>query len=142
MRYHLRFNNFHRSTLAATKTLIRGWGDSTEEQRWQKMNVWLDDVSRVYGMIRPTLGKTASHSGCYYINLNKIEIPHASVVTLLHEFRHAMQRQRVGRACEARDVEDDARAWSLSLYWKVAPRALTRLVNEGRVLHTTPSDFQ
>ena len=75
---------------------------------------------------------------------NEIHMAYPSIVTLIHEFRHAMQAQ--GKADVAitdnlNKVEDDARAWSLSIYYKVAPRMFRRLVREGKIFHITPDDL-
>jgi hypothetical protein len=39
------------------------------------------------------------------------------------------------------DVERDARAWSLSLYYKVRPKLFKRLVKERRIFHIDPTIF-
>jgi hypothetical protein len=66
---------------------------------------------------------------------------HPSVITLIHETRHALQAKEKGAAMITQDVERDARAWSLSLYYQVRPNLLKRLVREGRVFHIYSTVF-
>lgn len=134
MTYHRRFRNHHRKTVDATRRLIHEWGRVGVEAQWHKSRRWLDEVSAVYEVPTPTLHRQphGAGSGYYMISTNSIHMPHPSIVTLLHEFRHAYQHSRPERMVA--DVEDDARAWSLSLYYKVAPRTLRRLAREGKVL--------
>jgi hypothetical protein len=132
MKYHKKFRNIDLRTRRLTKNLLRGWKDCDAEQRMDKMHTWLDGASSIYRMEPPRLNlDRGSGHGCYYPGRNTIHVPYPSVVTLLHEFRHAMQHQKgAGRGV---DIEDDARAWSLSLYYLVAPRTLTRLGSEGAI---------
>jgi len=55
----------------------------------------------------------------------------------LHEFRHHYQHHR--HNVEFGAMEDDARAWSLSLYHTVAPRRFRYLVENNMVIHLDPS---
>lgn len=112
---------------------------------------WLNLVSEHYNMEVPAVVHNPHAGAGYYLGLvNEIHMSKPSIITLLHEFRHAMQAQgkagpsfRPDLPEDARGgVEDDARAWSLSLYYAVAPRTLKRLVTEGRVFHTSPADFR
>jgi phage replication-related protein YjqB (UPF0714/DUF867 family) len=77
-----------------------------------------------------------------------------SVVTLLHEFRHAMQGDGLAqiRRGEGPDPapsgnqavderEEDARAWSLSLYALAAPDAFKRGVKRGIIFFITHEDI-
>lgn len=149
MKYHRRFNNISPFTVRRTRWLIRRW--SVTDDRWAAMRAWLVIVSERYRMVTPNLvNDRRAGSGYYRRDTNTIYLSKPSIITLLHEFRHAMQSQgaagpsfRPDRDMEERGgVEDDARAWSLSLYYAVAPRTLKRLVSEGRVFHTSPADFR
>jgi len=64
-----------------------------------------------------------------------------SITTLLHEFRHALQSKECGPKLVSKDLEIDARAWSLSLYYQCRPRLFQRLVEEGRILHINQTAF-
>lgn len=132
MKYHKKFRNIDQRTRRATKDLLRGWKDADVEHRLDKMQKWLTAVSMIYRIDKPLLVLDA-HSGYGYYHLarHSIHMPYPSVVTLLHEFRHAMQR-KLG-AGQGKDPEDDARAWSLSLYHAVAPQTLARLGSQGAI---------
>jgi len=146
MRYHRRFRNFNRRTTDATRRLMVGWGRGSQAERTAKMGAWLDEVAEIYELPRPELAVNASVNdrGFYSPRSNLIVLPQPSIVTLLHEFRHAMQywgkagaHFRRSAPSEARGgLEDDARAWSLSLYYTVAPRTFRRLAASGQIFFT------
>lgn len=145
--YHLVFENLHPRTLAATKRLMDARPHSqSRRKQLALMRTWLQEVSAVYGLKTPAIGfnKRAGH-GIYLPEANTILMPHYSTVTLLHEFRHAMQhhtrRVKVLKLYEGDPTEEDARAWSLSLYHQVNPRGLRRLVEARKVYHLTLADL-
>jgi hypothetical protein len=137
----------------ATRDLLSGWSDLDRDQRIVRMRDWLRTSSSVYEIELPRLrvsppreGTTPrEESGFYMLHTNEIFMPEPSVVTLLHEFRHAMQNfgvtPRARRRMSYERAEDDARGWSLSLYYRVAPRTLKRLVADGRVFFMATTDF-
>lgn len=140
MRYHKHFTNISAHTIARTRFMMRDWKLSDEERRWNHMQAWLIVVAAQRRMEIPRLVRDPSAgSGFYRPAWNEIHMSKPSIVTLLHEFRHAMQHQ--GKAGRWVDAEKDARGWSLSLYWKIAPNTLKRLVSTGEVLHMTAADF-
>lgn len=146
--YHLKFTNFNARTLEATKALFRARpSQMAPEERKVLFKNWVDTISDVYGMERPTFywDTAADHGGGGFYRLSDHSITmspnHPSVITLIHEFRHALQHKEKGAKKVSNDVERDARAWSLSLYYKVRPNLLKRLVREGRVFHIDPSVF-
>lgn len=144
MNYHRRFRRYNSRTVDATKTLMRGWGQAGQAERTAKMETWLETVSLIYKLPKPDLAVKATSyvgSGFYSPRSNLIALPKPSIVTLLHEFRHAMQywnragshfRRGVGSE-ERGGLEDDARAWSLSLYHSVAPRTFRKLARDGQI---------
>lgn len=144
MRYHRRFRHIHARTVEASRELVRGWGTANDTERWEKMNGWLVSASRTYGMRPPvlTIDRRAG-AGFYDRGKNQIHMAYPSIVTLMHEFRHAMQRQEKATGWDGSwaNIEEDARGWSLSLYFKTAPRLFRRLVAEGRVLFITVEDL-
>ena len=140
MKYHKHFKNINVQTVKRTKHLIHGWGQRSEGKRWDSMFLWTIFVSHEYGMKCPMIRKNPNAGFGYYMpSTNEIHMSKPSIVTLLHEFRHAMQAQN--KAGHWRDEEHDARGWSLSLYFKIAPRTLKRLVAEQKVLHMSVADF-
>ncbi len=133
--YSRRFSNIDRRTKLATKKVMAGWSTKSNSEQFDAMNVWLRKVSQIYALPTPTLRRhDGCNSGWYIPALNRIEVPHFSLITLFHEFRHAYQHSHFPQRM-VDNVEDDARAWSLSLYRSVAPRTYAHLVDTGRVLH-------
>lgn len=146
--YHVRFRNFHRQTLAATKELFRARPSQlSPEERHIVFKNWVDQISDTYGMERPTFiwDESADMGGGGFYRRSDHSITmspnHPSIITLIHETRHALQAKEKGAAMISDDVEIDARAWSLSLYYKVRPNLLKRLVREGRVFHIDRTVF-
>ena len=144
MKYHKNFQRFKPQTLTITKTLLKDWGTSSEETNWLKMNQWLTEAAQLYEIVRPNLAKDASAGyGFYNRPKHKIYLSRPSVTTLLHEFRHSLQNHHKaqGFSGDWNDAEHDARGWSLSLYFKVAPRSFKRLANNGSILFVSPNDL-
>lgn len=139
MKYHTRFKKISPYVQRRTKWLMKRWGLNDQ---WAYMRAWLVLVSQHYGLKTPVLVQNEfAMTGYYAPTTNEIHMAYPSIITLLHEFRHAMQSQGWEWSAPGGDREYDARAWSLSLYYAVAPKTLRRLVAEGRVLHTTLADF-
>lgn len=141
------FTKLDKRTIRLTKDLIKAGifkKDISMEDKSIMMGIWLQKASEIYGMETPKFyliggadgdsGYRATGGGCYIPSHNEIHIfKKASLTTLLHEFRHAMQFQlRVKKF--RRDAEEDARAWSVSLYKLSAPNSYKRAVEKG-ILH-------
>jgi hypothetical protein len=149
LKYHRRYKHFNKKTLRATKELMKNWGNDEEAKNLAKMRKWIEQVSKIYQINFPMLKIIRSAGeGCYSPLLNEIYMARLSIVTLLHEFRHAMQAQgkapqyRWQRPLEAKGgAEDDARAWSLSLYYKVAPRGFKRLASANQIYFVSAEDI-
>ena len=149
MKYHRRYKHFNQKTIRATKELMKNWGDDDREKNLTKMKKWIQELSEIYQINFPMLKIVGfAGNGCYSPVMNEIYMTRLSIVTLLHEFRHAMQAQ--GKApqfvqhelAEATGgAEDDARAWSLSLYHKVAPRSFKRLASGNQIFFVSAEDF-
>lgn len=160
------FTNFHPKVIEATQDLIKGGIFKTEVSNLDKniiMGLWVQRVSEVYKMEIPTLWfitrdnpaarqwlqdnrgvspeaeYDACGGGCYYPHSNEIYLfKKASIVNLLHEFRHAMQfsNNNTDNKLYKDDREEDARAWSVSLFRKVAPGSYKRAVEKGMLRFT------
>jgi len=146
--YHLRFRNFHRQTLLATQDLFRARPSQlSPEERHIVFKNWVDRISDIYGMERPRFiwdeSADMGGGGFYRGSDHSITMSpnHPSIITLIHETRHALQHKEKGAPLVSDDVERDARAWSLSLYYRVRPNLLKRLVREGRVFHIDRTVF-
>jgi len=146
--YHLRFRRFDRRTLAATDTLFSARPSRLEvAERGEVFERWVYEVSDIYSMERPDVvwDEEADYGGGgFYAPGNHtitLSPNRPSITTLIHETRHALQTKQKGAPMVSSDVEEDARAWSLSLYYKVRPRLFERLVREGRIFHINGSDL-
>jgi hypothetical protein len=146
--YHLRFRNFHARALTATQQLLRARPSQLDETgRHEVFRAWVDEISDIYGMERPDLqwdtDADMGGGGFYRAADHSITMSpnHPSVVTLIHETRHALQHKQCGAPMITDDVERDARAWSLSLYFRVRPNQFTRLARAGRIFHVDPTVF-
>lgn len=146
--YHLRFTKFHAKTIEATKELFALRPSSlADADRASAFKTWVDKISDVYNMEKPEFywDEEADYGGGgFYRPLDHsitMSPNHPSIVTLIHETRHALQYKDKGAPMITPDIEKDARAWSLSLYYKVKPNLFKRLVTEGRIFHINPTVF-
>jgi hypothetical protein len=147
--YSTRFGRIDQRIIDATGFLFDARpssnGDLAACQRW------LAEVSAVYRIPTPGLavvppGQCAG-SGCYLPATNQILLPKVSVLTLLHEFRHAVQHHRpdlrflqTGPA-DGPWFEHDARGWSMSLFRTCQPRLFDRLARQNRIFYVTAGDL-
>lgn len=143
--YHLAFPLISNQVKTATDDLFSARPSQLSMSDARRVfDEWLGNASAAYQLPRPTFAwdpaATFAGGGEYRPATQHIAMSKISVTTLLHEFRHHMQHQ--GAAMIDPDLEEDARAWSLSLYYAVRPDLLKRLVNQGRIFHITPQDFQ
>jgi hypothetical protein len=147
--YHLRFRHLDRRIVTATQSLLDARTSRLPAARAQaEFQRWLDLAAEIYGVPSVHL-RIVPPEQCHrfgrYVAPDAILMPRYSIVTLLHEFRLHLQAQ--GRPLIAdtdnprHDDEDDARAWSLSLYHAARPEQLARLVREGKILHLTAADM-
>lgn len=146
--YHLQFGRFKRGVLDATNNLFQARPSRLDpEQRAAAFQQWADSVCRAYNITPPRIvwdtTATGTGGGYYTPSTHTITLSpeRPSVITLLHETRHALQHAPGGPSMISRDVEIDARAWSLSLYYKVRPALFRKLARQGRILHIAPNLF-
>ncbi len=147
MNYHLMFNEEQvgSGTVEATRALItKIWRGSTKK-KLAAINSFVEIVSDAYGINNyPTIsfvsgaeGELAypiTGGGSYHRQSNKIVLyKKISLVTLLHEFRHAMQCLMDTDRQVA--VEDDAAGWSHSLYYLADPERYLRAKERGLFKH-------
>lgn len=121
---------FKADTLTAMKRFKKAkpWS-GTQDERTEKFRVLINDLSTVYGIDAPYLATTGvdakqcSDGSFYMPMMNTIYlVGKLSVITLLHEFAHALGR---GEFCACR--------WSLNLFRRVFPRQWKRLRFEGHL---------
>lgn len=142
MSYSRKYPHIRVEVVMATRELVRAklWRSTMEEQG-HAIDKWIETVSRSYG-IPQTAVRFAPLSvlGAFIPAQGEggmIVMDHFSVVTLLHEYRHAMHFLGVDSAPGG---EEDARAWSLSLFRLAAPRRFRRMRDMGRLAFLRPVD--
>jgi hypothetical protein len=138
--YSRKYPHIRVEVVMATRELVRAklWRSTMDEQG-RAIEKWIATVSAAYGMPEPlvrfaplsVLGAFVPAQGPG----GMIVMDHFSVVTLLHEYRHAMHLAGVAGAIGG---EEDARAWSLSLFRLAAPRRFRRMRAEGRLAFLRP----
>ena len=148
MTYSDVFKNIDVRTVEATKKLVKAgiWKkDLPEHHKVLICNDWLKTVSEVYGIKVPAFRFDESEvmyrqtgGGYYEPAYGRITLfKKFSLTTLLHEFRHHMQLQKAGNLTMYRyDIEEDARAWSMSLFKAATPKAHARAASR-RIVHFT-----
>lgn len=148
-KYHLTFANFHAKTIRETKHLFRSRPSQLDEEaRKLAFQRWIVNASETYNMEQPRIlwDEEADFAGGGFYRPSDHSITlspsRPSITTLLHEFRHALQTHNCGPSKVDSDLEVDARAWSLSLYYRCRPSLFRRLVLEGRILHINPQVFR
>ena len=124
---------FNRQALRAVRAYARTkpWSGSIEK-RWRAMAALSRTLSGIYGMGNgPAIYPCLKWQDCYIHPLRCILIcPYnLSVVTFLHEFKHAMDSFR-GQPSH----EESTRRWSLWLFKKCFPKEFSRCCFDGQRL--------
>jgi hypothetical protein len=136
--YRHRFKRIDPRVVAATKRLIEAkpWrgnpgrgGPGERRAAREAFRAWLEAASAAYGIRPPELvvGVRGTY-GFYDPVLNIIALPKFSVFTLLHEFRHAYQYQKLFKV----GCEENARGWSVSLVYAADPGFYQRAVKKNK----------
>lgn len=106
---------------------------------------WAEAICKVYKvtepviLITPHLPSVKLSKGLYLPAVQTIALDHMSYVTLFHEFRHHWQH--VFPRLHPSKYEDDARAWSLSLFYQARPKLFEKSVLAGKIQHIKPSEL-
>jgi hypothetical protein len=142
--YHKAFSRIDPDVARYTDALFRRRPSRlSKDEAKQVFEDWIGNVSRSYGVPAPTLmwddNAVFVGGGEYRPRGQQIRMSKVSITTLIHEYRHHMQH--LGAPMIHPDLEEDARAWSLSLYYSVRPNLLRRLVTEGQIFHISAADF-
>ncbi len=133
--YHIMFRRISTDTLEFIRKTVqdKGLWRVGREEGFPLLEEMFREVSGVYAIATPSLiVATYEH---YLIPAERIGLPKASLVSALHEYRHHMQKYRMGHYP---DVEVDARAWSISAFYNALPEAFDKAWKEGRIWYLTP----
>lgn len=130
----------------------RPWSKDPAEQEVMAQS-WADDVAALYDVPAPAV--LIDGMACHFNPAERIvHLDRFSIVSLAHEVRHALQHAGAtglpawattapgGGAPGMLLREDDARAWSLSLFRLSCPRRFERFAAEGRIEFVNPAPYQ
>jgi hypothetical protein len=146
MTYSNVYSNINAEVVNATKKLVKSGymkRDNPPEIKLAVAEIWLMEVCNIYGIKTiPTLEFNPSEGGYHSTGGGTYRPANAhitlykkfSLVTLLHEFRHHMQSTKQGMTLHRNDHEEDARAWSVSLFKLATPKMFANAVEKG-LLH-------
>lgn len=140
------FRNIHPKAVEATIELKKSgfWKEDVDIQdKVIAMGIWIKKMSEIYGIEAPkfyfvdNVGEyRRTGGGCYFPELNEMYVFHKpSMMTLIHEFRHAVQTKVPDLDIYKGDIEEDARAWSHSLYRKALPVSYKKALERGLFHH-------
>lgn len=121
---------YKRGVVRAVKRLrLAGAWRGSDAERLEKFRRCIGRLSRVYGIeeprvVRGIVRRGSSGASCYVPAVHTITLSgRLSVVTMLHEFAHAMGKGERG-----------AVKWSVNLFRRVWPEQFERCEHEGHVL--------
>lgn len=93
-----------------------------------------ETLSEIYNIDTPTLYFDERFPSPFYLmGANRIGLKNYSIVSYLHEFRHALQHF-VGVQYTGLTKEEDSRAYSMRVYASACPRMFVKAVKEGKIL--------
>jgi hypothetical protein len=131
---HLAFpkESFPAGLIRATKGLIKAiWKEPEVADR--AIEAWIQKASELMNINMPTVTVEENRAmymitggGCYTPNTHSIKIYKRSLVTCLHEFRHAYQFATTGQCSEV-----DAFYWSHSLFYCASERLYNNALEKG-----------
>ena len=138
--YHTRYpeERFPEGVIAATRELMTKIWRQTKEVRLEGINDWLRVVSEAYQVIKPEfeivqgdIGRIMyqrTGGGQYFAEQLKIVLyKKHSLTTLIHEYAHHLQHCTMFSG----DFEEDARAYSCSLYYLADPEKYMAAAQSG-----------
>lgn len=140
------FKNIHPKVIEAIVELKKAgfWkNDVPMDDKVKAMRLWIQKVSTIYGFEPPKFyfvddirQYRQTGGGCYFPFQHEFYVFHKpSMMTFLHEFRHAMQYKIEGLKLYKGDVEEDARAWSHSAFKKALPKSYKKAIERGLFHH-------
>jgi hypothetical protein len=145
---------FEGAELEATKTLMEKIWSGTKEDKLNAMKEFLEAVCSMYNIPVPEIMiveqlKNLQLAGIAQPDKNRIVLCNYSFVTFLHEFRHmAQQSMALKNFLNIDDLdlpfnsamnqisiakEEDARGYSVSLFYILAKEKYEKAVEEGKL---------
>lgn len=141
------FRKIHPETLKATIELKKAgvWKrDVSLTDKTIAMGIWITKVSAIYGIEPPKFYFVQDQTeyartggGCYFPTLHEAYLfEKPSIMTLLHEFRHAVQTKKPDMPMHRNEAEEDARAWSHSVFRRALPVSYRNAMEKGLFHHS------
>jgi len=129
--------------VTATRTLIGQKENSIwkqpEAERIKRIDIWADVVSQQYGIEKPVIVIDEGLFPCYSVASHKIRLNKVSVVSLFHEFAHAIQ-VRTGKPKMESEVW--ARTFSCKLFKTASPLNYRRACERKTLLFTLDDEVR
>jgi len=136
IQYHKKFtkNDFKREAILAVRGAIKAglFREPVEEKRIIISNL-NEKLSEIYGLEQLPIEYIEGYSSTGSYNRVKIVLNKTSLVTYLHEFAHYLADKT---SCFANN-EENARGWSISLYYCATPKLCTAAIQKGLIMHQT-----
>jgi hypothetical protein len=142
--YRTRFaeSDFDPRIIDATRKLTKViWKNRSKQEKLETIVAWLMVVSNVLDIEIPSIEWETNEllamftgGGCYNSDTRHIRIYKLSLTTLLHEYRHHMQNVMNIHNESIEEREEDARAWSCSLFYIASPEKFENAMRKG-ILH-------
>lgn len=153
-RLHLKYreDKFDPRLVELTRRFVNEVGPWRGDLAFRKrlFETWLHGACIVYGNVDPPVlhlldVRPQDESVGRYVKaeedgLAQIVLPHPSIVSLFHQFRHHLQAS-ADPEWEHDDKSQEAQQWACSLYYVVNPRRFRRAVRRRRVVGVTPADL-
>ncbi len=133
MEYHKEYTKINEKTIKAVrKTIKKGLFKCNDNVRFCLLKELLKELEAVYNVQFKIKLLIEDNTDGYYNPHTKTIVLNSklSLITLLHEFKHALQHLN-----NRTNSENIARGWSLSVYYKATPRLFERAVNKGLIIH-------
>jgi hypothetical protein len=133
--YHLMFPDISSGTLEIIRYIVleRGLWRVSKPEGFELIREMYGKISSVYGFPVPSLVEDTYEY--YFVSGERIGLPKVSLVSSLHEYRHHMQKY--GRR-RFRDIEVDARGWSVSAFHYSLPEDFDSAWRRGLIWYMPP----
>lgn len=120
-----------RDAVRAVKAVVsNGYYRKSVDEKMESLQRLAEKLSQAYDTTTPVV---VSGGNWYRPAEEKVSVSGASMISFLHEYRHHLQN-KLGKNYHGLDKEEDARAYSMRVFKKAAPRSFERAVREGRIL--------
>ena len=136
--YHLMFTDLKECAVTSIYNIAKVdhlWSVTRQDETagFDLLRKLCSQLSECYNLPIPSLKKGSYE--CYWIPGEHIELPKVSLVSFLHEYRHHMQKYNMQHYP---DKEVDARAWSISCFYRTLPEDFDKAWREHKIWFMSP----